>query len=108
PTVLEQTDDMFLRNRFWLDRLDMKLMPSEYFHRNFWSTFMIDTVGMRLRDMLNIDHLMWSTDYPHSGTDLPNSRVTLSGNFGGLAAARGKTMCQDTPRRLYKMGVPAS
>src|SRR5436190_15046070 len=48
PAVLEQTDDIFLRYRFMFGGEKLKLMPSEYFYRNMWVTFMIDTVGMTL------------------------------------------------------------
>src|SRR5439155_5805580 len=78
PTVLEQLDDMFLRYRWFSGAVElMKEMPSRIFHRNFWATFMIDTVGIELRHRLNVDHVMWSTDYPHTGSDWPNHRVTL-------------------------------
>ena len=78
PTLLEQTDDMFLRYRFFTKATEqMDQMPSRIFHRQFWATFMIDTVGMDLRHRLNVDHMMWSTDYPHTGCDWPNSRVVI-------------------------------
>jgi hypothetical protein len=47
-------------------------LPSRVFHRNFWATFMIDTVGIELRHRLNLDHHVVA-DYPHTGTDWPNS-----------------------------------
>jgi predicted TIM-barrel fold metal-dependent hydrolase len=106
PTVLEQTDDMFLRYRFWSGGEDMKLLPSEYFYRNIWATFMIDTVGMALRYKCNLDHIMWSTDYPHTGSDWPNSRVTLERNFRGLPYDEVKKMVHDNARALYKMTIP--
>ena len=62
----------------------MPTMPSRAFHRNFWATFMIDTIGIELRHHMNIDHLMWSTDYPHTGTDWPNNRVSIERNFRGV------------------------
>ena len=107
PTVLEQTDDMFLRFRFFADGEGMKMLPSEYFYRNLWSTFMVDTHGMANRYKCNIDKIMWSTDYPHTGTDWPNSRVTLERNFRGLPYDEVKKMVHDNARGLYKMDVPA-
>jgi predicted TIM-barrel fold metal-dependent hydrolase len=106
PTVLEQTDDMFLRYRFWSGGEEMKLLPSEYFYRNIWATFMVDTVGMALRHKCGLDHIMWSTDYPHTGSDWPNSRVTLDRNFRGLPYDEVKKMCHDNARGLYQMTIP--
>lgn len=104
PAMLEQTDDMFLRYR-WFTQTSQTLptMPSRVFHRNFWATFMIDTVGLELRHRLNLDHILWSTDYPHTGTDWPNSRVTIERLFRGLPAAEVKKMLHDNCRELYRL-----
>jgi predicted TIM-barrel fold metal-dependent hydrolase len=107
PGMLEQTDDTFLRYRFWTGAADMPLLPSEYFYRNMWATFMVDTVGMANRYRCNVDHLMWSTDYPHTNSDWPNSRVTLERNFRGLPYAEVKRMVHDNARALYKMELPS-
>jgi len=106
PSMLEQTDDMFLRYR-WFTHTTATLptMPSRVFHRNFWATFMIDSVGIELRHRLNIDHLMWSTDYPHTGTDWPNSRVTIERLFRGLPSADVKRMLHDNCKALYGLEV---
>jgi predicted TIM-barrel fold metal-dependent hydrolase len=108
PAMLEQTDDMFLRYR-WFTATTARLptVPSRIFHRNFWATFMIDTVGLELRHRLNLDHLMWSTDYPHTGTDWPNSRVTIDRLFHRLPAAEVKQLLHGNCKALYGLeGVP--
>jgi predicted TIM-barrel fold metal-dependent hydrolase len=102
PAMLEQTDDMFLRYRWFTDTAaSLPTMPSRAFHRNVWATFMIDTVGIEMRHRLNVDHLMWSTDYPHTGTDWPNSRVTIERVFRGVPAADVKKMLHDNCKALY-------
>ncbi len=104
PTLLEQTDDMFLRYRWFTGAVEkMDRMPSEVFHRHFWATFMVDTVGIELRHRLNIDHIMWSTDYPHTGTDWPNSRVTLDRVFRGVPQAEVKRMIHGNAKALYRL-----
>ena len=81
-------------------------MPSEVFHRNFWSTFMVDTVGIELRHRMNIDHLMWSTDYPHSGSDWPDSRITIERQMRGLPMADVKKFLHTNAKNLYNLEVP--
>jgi len=104
PAMLEQTDDMFLRYRWFTETVgSLPTMPSRLFHRQIWATFMIDTVGIELRHRLNLDHLMWSTDYPHTGTDWPNSRVTIARLFRGLAQADVKKLLHDNCKRLYRL-----
>ena len=110
PVLLEQADDMHLRYRFanGPEITGMKMLPSEYFYRNMWSTFMIDTVGMELRYRCGIDHIMWSTDYPHGGADWPNSRVTMERNFRGLPYNDVRKMAHENVKGLYKLNVPSS
>jgi len=104
PTLLEQTDDMFRRYRFFTKAHEkMRGMPSDIFHRHFWATFMIDTVGIELRHRLNIDHIMWSTDYPHSGSDWPNSGLTIERVFRGVPKDQVKKMLHDNVKRLYRL-----
>ena len=78
-------------------------MPSETFHRNFYSTFLKDKVGLDLRHHLNIDHIMWSTDYPHSVTDWPNSRINIERFFRGLPADEVKKMLHTNAKNLYRL-----
>jgi predicted TIM-barrel fold metal-dependent hydrolase len=102
PTLLEQSDDMFMRYRWYTGAVnEQKEMPSDIFFRNFWATFMVDTVGMDLRHRMNVDHLMWSTDYPHSGSDWPNSRVTLERVFRDVPVDQVKKMLHTNCKELY-------
>jgi predicted TIM-barrel fold metal-dependent hydrolase len=104
PTLLEQLDDMFLRYRWFTGASEkMRAMPSELFHRNFWATFMIDTVGMDLRYRMNLEHVMWSTDYPHTGCDWPNSRVTIERVFRGLPLDEVKRFLNTNCVELYSL-----
>jgi predicted TIM-barrel fold metal-dependent hydrolase len=68
---------------------------------------MVDTVGIELRHRMNGEHVMWSTDYPHTGTDWPNSRVTIARVFAGLPADEVRRMLHANCKRLYALtGIP--
>jgi predicted TIM-barrel fold metal-dependent hydrolase len=110
PTLLEQVDDMFLRYRFFTKAIEqMGTMPSRIFHRNFWATFMVDTVGMDLRHRLNVDHMMFSSDYPHTGCDWPNTRTVIERVFRGVPRVEVKKMLLDNVQALYQLDdVPDS
>lgn len=109
PAMLEQTDDMFLRYRWFTGTAaTLPTMPSRVFHRNFWATFMVDTVGIELRHRLNVEHLMWSSDYPHTGTDWPNSRLTIERVFRGVPLDEVEKMLHGNAKALYRLdGVPS-
>jgi predicted TIM-barrel fold metal-dependent hydrolase len=102
PTLLEQLDDMFLRYRWFTGAAEqLPTMPSRTFYRSFWATFMIDTVGIELRHRMNLDHLMWSTDYPHTGSDWPNNRVSIERNFRGVPTDEVRKMLHGNCKALY-------
>jgi predicted TIM-barrel fold metal-dependent hydrolase len=104
PTLLEQADDMYRRYRWYTGAVEeMVGMPSDVFHRQFYATFMLDTVGVELRHRMNLDHLMWSTDYPHSGSDWPDSRITLERVFRGVPRDEVKKMLHDNCKALYRL-----
>ena len=49
---------------------------------------------------------MWSTDYPHSGTDWPNSRVTMDRQFRGLPLDHVRKFVHTNARELYRIPLP--
>ena len=77
--------------------------PSFYFRRNWRATFMIDHVAVENRDAIGVENLMWSTDYPHTGTDWPNSRTTIARNFNGLPADEVRKMLHANCKALYRL-----
>ena len=103
PTLLEQCDDMFYRYRFFTEASGKMAMPSEVFHRHFWATFLIDSVGMDLRHRLNTSHIMWSTDYPHTASNWPNSRQVIDKQFHGLPHAQVKQFLHSNCKTLYNL-----
>jgi len=104
PTFLEQADDMFRRYRFFTAALhQMKKMPSDLFHSNFWATFMLDTVGIELRHRMNLDHIMYSTDYPHSGCDWPMTRSVIERDFRGVPKGQVRKMIYENAAKLYSI-----
>ncbi|HVN37637.1 MAG TPA: amidohydrolase family protein [Myxococcota bacterium] len=102
PTLLEQADDMFRRYRWWTGaHKEMSELPSQIFQRNFYATFMVDRSGIELRHRLNLDHILWSTDYPHSGSDWPDSSIAIERVFRGVPKAEVRKMLHDNCRALY-------
>jgi predicted TIM-barrel fold metal-dependent hydrolase len=53
------------------------ILPSEVFHRNVFLSFQDDALGVKLRDIIGVDNLLWGSDYPHPETTFPRSRQVL-------------------------------
>ena len=71
PYVKEQIDNNFQRLAPG-STFPIKQRPSEYIERHFHFGFMTDPVGIRLRDSIGVERMLWSSDYPHVSSDWPH------------------------------------
>ena len=60
------------------------MLPSDFFRRNVVLSFQEDALGIRLRDVIGVDNLMWGSDYPHSESTFPQSRKILAEILAGV------------------------
>mgnify|MGYP003694431317 CR=1 FL=1 len=60
------------------------MRPSDFFHRNVVLSFQEDAIGIRLRDAIGVDNMMWGSDYPHSESTFPQSRKILAEILAGV------------------------
>jgi predicted TIM-barrel fold metal-dependent hydrolase len=88
------------------------LMPSDLFARNVFLSFQEDDIGVRLRDVIGVDRMMWGSDYPHSESTFPHSREILDRILQGVPAQECQSILFDTTADLYgfdreKVGMTA-
>ena len=58
-------------------RFKNDMLPSDFFHRNVFLSFQESALGVRLRDVIGVDNLLWGSDYPHFESTFPRSREIL-------------------------------
>jgi predicted TIM-barrel fold metal-dependent hydrolase len=75
--------------------------PSDFFHRNVVLSFQEDAVGIRLRDVIGADNMMWGSDYPHSESTFPQSRKILAEILAGVPADEQAKIAGGTTARVY-------
>ena len=102
PNLLEHMDDHWWRNRTWTDS-QLELLPSEYFRRNWLTTFIREPFAVAVRHWIGVDNMMWSTDYPHHRHDWPYSRRIIEESMGGVPEDEKRAMIRDNAARLYKL-----
>ena len=84
-----------------VDYLTMK--PSEYFRRNFSVTFEDDEAGIRTRDLIGIDCMLWGNDYPHHDSIWPNSQRILADLFADVPDDEVEKMVWSNTLDLYNI-----
>jgi predicted TIM-barrel fold metal-dependent hydrolase len=79
----------------------LALLPSEYFRRQLYATFIDDRFGIDHRGDIGVGNMLWSSDFPHSATFWPNSRDKIAEDFRGVDETdRSKILVENTAR-LY-------
>ena len=102
PYVLTNMDYTYReRNEEALYRFRGDALPSDFFASNVFLSFQEDEVGIRLRDRIGVDRMMWGSDYPHSESTFPRSREVLDEILHEVSEEeRAKIVCHNTAK-LY-------
>jgi predicted TIM-barrel fold metal-dependent hydrolase len=78
------------------------LRPSDFFHRNVVLSFQEDAIGIRLRDVIGVDNMMWGSDYPHSESTFPRSRAILSEILADVPHSEQARIVGENTARVYR------
>src|SRR5215216_4793024 len=77
------------------------MIPSDFFRRNVVLSFQEDAVGIRLRDVIGVDNMMWGSDYPHSESTFPQSRKILAEILAGVPDHEQAKITGGNTARVY-------
>ena len=102
PYIREQMDDRYSRENP-ATRAPLAQTPGAYFDTNVFATFITDHYGVKNRLDIGVSQMLWSSDFPHGGSDWPRSRDTIDRHFAGVPDSR------EAPdsRRQCREAVPA-
>ncbi|HXK26408.1 MAG TPA: amidohydrolase family protein [Myxococcota bacterium] len=100
PFTQYYLDHIWEKHRFWT-KSELKERPSLYFHRQVYATFMEDPIGLREREHIGVDNILWSSDYPHSETTWPNSRKLTDEWMSEFPEAHRRKILFENAERLY-------
>lgn len=100
PHMLEHMDDHWWRNRVWTGSR-LKMIPSEYFRRNWMIGFIREPFAVLNRHTIGVDNMMWANDYPHHRHDWPYSRRIIEESFLNVPPSEKKAMISGNAERLY-------
>ncbi len=101
PYVKEQLDNRVLRRTPGAQARGQRL-PSQVIDEHFSYTYITDHFAVRNRHAIGVDRLMWSSDYPHSGSDWPNSVRVIHADFADVPAPERDLILAGNALRLYR------
>lgn len=105
----------------WMNRLDgsirrapatfptkLTMTPLEYFHRQVYVTYINETDAVGKRELIGLDNLMWSSDYPHSASTWPKSQDIVARDFDGLPEEHRRKIVRANALRLFDLASVAA
>src|SRR6516165_4696638 len=98
-------DHVYEKFGVMLDKIGLKLKPSEYVRRNVWVTFQEDMIGPMTWKYFGTDNYMWASDFPHADSTWPNSRKVIEKDFEGIPDEVRQKMTCDNAAKLYAMDL---
>lgn len=109
PYLLSRSDGWWSRNRQWVEA-DRRCgeLPSWYFRNNVSYTFMDDRAAVLTSELIGLESLMWSSDFPHPSTTWPTSRHGLESCLGGLPEHARSALSRGNAAALYGFELDCS
>jgi predicted TIM-barrel fold metal-dependent hydrolase len=77
-------------------------VPSHYWRNNVHYTFMRDRTAILARDIIGVDRLLWSSDFPHGDSTWPDSLKIIDEELGDIPTADQRAILHDNAARLYR------
>ena len=81
------------------------MLPSDYWRRNLFAVFTEDDVGVRCRDIIGVDNMLWGNDYPHSESTWPKSMEYLDRFLAGVPNEERRKIVHDNAARIFKFTI---
>lgn len=78
-------------------------LPSEYVRSNVWATFQDDITAFQSLYMIDHEHLLWASDFPHTDSTWPRSRQLIEAHSGHLTEVQKQAIFRDNTARLFNL-----
>ncbi len=88
PHWLDTVDDEYRRQVSWIEaQAGLTLLPrkpSDIILDHNWWGFIYNPSGVKMRHMIGVDKILWSSDFPHYHGDWPHSVEIVEEQFSGV------------------------
>lgn len=95
-------DDLVARQGYQFPAISRA--PSDYFRENVHLTFVDEPDALRhAHDRLGVEHIMWSSDYPHPVSSWPRSQAIVDAMFHDADAAERHLVLAGNAARVWRL-----
>jgi uncharacterized protein len=112
PWAYEMADIRYERHRHWAQEVlgwqPLPQKPTDYLKAHILWGFQQDSVGVRLRDLMGVDKLIWATDFPHQESEYPHSHSVIETNFAGVPADETAQMVAENVMTFFHLESSAA
>ena len=108
PYYLERADYVYKHHHAWTHQDFGDKKPSEVFREHILNCFIDDKAGVRNRDLVGIETIMWECDYPHSDTTWPRSPEVLWESLEDLPDDEINKMTHENAMRTFQWEFTAA
>jgi len=98
-------DHAWERHRWHLPAADLQRLPSEYFNEHIYLTFQDDYSVQHVTDALNMQRVMWASDFPHSDGTYPHTREIIESVTRGMTDTQRSAILCDNVAALYDVAL---
>jgi predicted TIM-barrel fold metal-dependent hydrolase len=81
PYFTDRIDTVYRIHSPWTGQDYRGRKPSEVFQEQIILCFILDQPGLNMRNMMDIDHITWEQDYPHSDSQWPRGPESVYEQF---------------------------
>jgi predicted TIM-barrel fold metal-dependent hydrolase len=104
PYLLSRLDSLWYRDGVFAGmRGTLPEPPSTYIRDHVWFSIFDDPMASRLTDVIPIDNLCFETDYPHSDSAWPHSRVAALRQTAELSPGDQRKVLRTNGAELYRI-----
>ncbi len=97
--------DKIVRSYHAIVRPKLARLPSFYWKNNCYATFMEDPLALRLTDVIGIDNMMWSLDFPHPESVYGYAAEVAKSIYDAVGHDNAKKILGGTAAGLYNIDI---
>ncbi len=102
--VVERLDYTYTQSAHeFFQRFKSDTLTSDFFHRNVFIGFQGDALGIRLREILGVDNMVWGSDYPHHESTFHRSREILEEILADCTEEEKAKIAGGNAARIYDL-----